>query len=58
MDIYERAYIIMKKHDKEYEVVAEFEKDNCIFIIRQPKTPPTEEEIKDYYSNLAKVLYN
>jgi hypothetical protein len=48
----------MKEQEKAYEVVAKFEQDNCIYIVRQPKTPPTKEELKDYYSNLAKVLYN
>lgn len=48
----------MKKHENEYEVVAEFEKDNCKYIVRQPKTSQTEEELKSYYFNLAKVLYN
>jgi hypothetical protein len=48
----------MKKLKKEYEIVAEFEKDNCVYIIRQPKTPPNDEELKGYYSNLVKVLYN
>jgi hypothetical protein len=43
---------------KNIEVIAEFERDNCIYVIKQPLEKPTEKEIKDFYTTLAKILYN
>lgn len=47
----------MKESGKEYTVVHEFQSGNCLHTIRQPKTKPTEKELKEHYIRLAKIIF-
>jgi hypothetical protein len=43
--------------ENEYEIIAEFTKENCLFTIRQPKKESTLEELEPFYIALGKALY-
>lgn len=49
--------IIMKEHEKKYIVAHEFETENCLHTIRQPKRKPSENELKDHYIKIAKIIF-
>jgi hypothetical protein len=61
MRIIERKCRNERRHimkEKEYELVAEFEENNCLYRVMQPKNDPTEEELDRYYASLVKIIYN
>lgn len=42
--------------EKTFEKVADFEKDNCSFVIYQPTEDPSQEELDSFYMVMGKVL--
>ena len=42
--------------NKEFEIINQFEEDNCVYIIKHPKKEK-EYEVMDYHRYIAEVLY-
>lgn len=47
-----------KNKEKEYVKVASFTKDNCTYVVYQPKGEMDENDFKELYEELSKLIYD
>jgi hypothetical protein len=48
----------MENKEEKYEEVAHFTKNNITYIIKQPISEPSPEELEKFYGVLGKVKYD